>query len=80
MSGDFLKNSKEDVEIPELVDKCPYCDQPLNEDKTFCHKCGKYLGEKKGYSQISEEKAKRIRIIVGTIAVVIFVLIYFFLK
>ena len=83
MSGDFLNSGKgKDVEIPELEYRCPHCNEVLGEDRSFCHKCGKYLGKENGqrYAPIPEKKASKIRWIVGIAAVIIFLIIFFIVK
>ncbi len=82
MSGDFLNNKTkkdEDIEIPEMVQSCPYCGEPLGEDKTFCGKCGKYLGANSvgGYKPLSDKTSKIIRWSIGIVALIIFAVIYF---
>ena len=68
------------IEIPEKIDLCPYCDEPLGEDKTFCHKCGKYLGKRElAYKPISEKAARIIRWAIGIASVALFLIVYFFL-
>lgn len=32
--------SKINVPAP-IARKCPYCDEPLNQNEVYCHKCGK---------------------------------------
>ena len=83
MSGDFLNGGKKpDVEIPELEYRCPHCDGVLGEDRSFCHKCGKYLGKpnNRSYSPVPENKAAKIRWIVGIAAVIVFLIIFFLVK
>jgi len=82
MNKDFLNNNKEDVELPEIVERCPYCDEPLGEDREFCHKCGKFLKKegKSSYTPMSEKQATKIRVIIGIVAVIIFAVIYFVVR
>ena len=79
MSGDFI-NGNSTPEIPELEYRCPHCDAVLGEDRSFCHKCGKYLGNTNAQSGLTEQKAAKIRLIVGVVAVIVFVIIFFVLK
>ena len=68
------------IEIPEKVELCPYCDEPLGEDRTYCSKCGKYLGKRDlAYKPIAEKTARIIRWIIGIAAVVLFLIVYFLL-
>lgn len=70
-----------ETEIPKPEEKCPYCGETLGEDKSFCHKCGKYLGAKnKEFTPLSESKARMIRIIIGAVALIVFLVIYLFAK
>ncbi len=69
----------DEKDIPEIEYTCPYCGEKLGEDKSFCSKCGKYLGKySKVYHPIEEEKARMIKWIIGSVAVVVFIVIYFF--
>lgn len=79
MSGDFI-NGNGTPEIPELEYRCPHCDAVLGEDRSFCHKCGKYLGNPNVHSGVSEQKASKIRLIVGVVAIIIFLVLFFTLK
>ena len=81
MSGDFLNGGKKtEIEIPEVEYRCPHCNEVLGEDKSFCHKCGKYLGNVNSYKPVSEKKANKIRWIIGIAAVIGFLILYFVLK
>ena len=85
MSGDFLsgkKNPQENIDLPEIKQKCPYCQSDIEDDAEFCGKCGKFIRKehRSSYTPMDEKKASKIRLIVGAVAVVIFLIIYFVVK
>lgn len=83
MSGDFLNGGKKtEVEVPKIEYRCPHCDEILGEDRSFCHKCGKYLGKDNShtYQAVPEKTAAKIRWIVGIAAVIIFLIIFFIIR
>lgn len=59
--------------------KCPKCGEEMPSTISTCVNCGYRLNNDDGpsYTPLSNEKIKKVRFIIGTVCIVVFLILYF---
>ena len=66
---------KNNQNLPQTV-ICPHCGERYSGDRKYCPYCKKDpYGNAEGYTPMSDSTAKKIRLIVGAICVVAFIIV-----
>ncbi|MBE7088960.1 MAG: hypothetical protein E7370_05560 [Clostridiales bacterium] len=56
---------------------CPYCGEKYSEERGVCPNCHKTpYGDSNGYTPMSDEKIKKIRLTIGVVLVAVFIAVY----
>ena len=77
---DLLIGPYKPIEGEPPTIKCPNCGEEMPTTIDTCVSCGHYLkADKKGYTPMDEDKAKKIRWIIGVICIIAFI-IYMILR